>query len=86
MEEADISTILQRAREAYPNERPRIISDNGPQFIAKDFKEFIRAAGARPPTTPPLTCALDSGLRCRSWPPTGTGKRNPWLRYMLNVQ
>jgi putative transposase len=45
MEEADISTILQRAREAYPNERPRIISDNGPQFIAKDFKEFIRAAG-----------------------------------------
>ena len=21
---------------------PRIISDNGPQFIAKDFKEFIR--------------------------------------------
>ena len=22
--------------------RPRIISDNGPQFIACDFKEFIR--------------------------------------------
>ncbi|MGH8498757.1 MAG: hypothetical protein ACRERV_08135 [Methylococcales bacterium] len=21
---------------------PRIISDNGPQFIAKDFKEYIR--------------------------------------------
>lgn len=45
MEESDISTILQRAREAYPNARPRIISDNGPQFIAKDFKEFIRIAG-----------------------------------------
>ena len=45
MEESDVSTILQRAREAYPNERPRIISDNGPQFIAKDFKEFIRTAG-----------------------------------------
>jgi len=45
MEESDISTILQRAREAYPNERPRIISDNGPQFIAKDFKECIRTAG-----------------------------------------
>jgi hypothetical protein len=29
----------------YPDERPRIISDNGPQFIAKDFKEFIRIAG-----------------------------------------
>ena len=25
--------------------RPRIISDNGPQFIAKDFKEFVRVAG-----------------------------------------
>jgi putative transposase len=45
MEESDVATILQRAREAYPNARPRIISDNGPQFIAKDFKEFIRTAG-----------------------------------------
>jgi putative transposase len=25
--------------------RPRIISDNGPQFIAKDFKEFVRISG-----------------------------------------
>lgn len=24
---------------------PRIISDNGPQFIARDFKEFIRLSG-----------------------------------------
>jgi putative transposase len=45
MEESDVQTILQRAREAYPDARPRIISDNGPQFIAKDFKEFIRIAG-----------------------------------------
>jgi putative transposase len=29
----------------HPEARPRIISDNGPQFIAKDFKEFIRVAG-----------------------------------------
>ncbi len=28
-----------------PDARPRIISDNGPQFVAKDFKEFIRLAG-----------------------------------------
>jgi transposase InsO family protein len=42
---ADIETILQRARERYPEARPRIISDNGPQFIARDFKEFIRLAG-----------------------------------------
>jgi putative transposase len=45
MEESDVQTIIQRAREAYPDARPRIISDNGPQFIAKDFKEFIRIAG-----------------------------------------
>jgi putative transposase len=45
MEETDVQTIIQRAREAYPDARPRIISDNGPQFIAKDFKEFIRIAG-----------------------------------------
>jgi putative transposase len=45
MEESDVQTILQRAREKFPAARPRIISDNGPQFIAKDFKEFIRIAG-----------------------------------------
>jgi putative transposase len=45
MEEADVETIMQRAREAYPDVTPRIITDNGPQFIAKDFKEFIRIAG-----------------------------------------
>ena len=45
MTEAEVETIIQRARERYPGERPRIISDNGPQFIAKDFKEFIRICG-----------------------------------------
>lgn len=42
MTEADAEIVLQRAREAHPEARPRIISDNGPQFVAKDFKEFIR--------------------------------------------
>jgi transposase InsO family protein len=45
MTEADIEIILQRARERFPDARPRIISDNGPQFIARDFKEFIRLSG-----------------------------------------
>ena len=45
MREADIEVILQRAREKYPEAKPRIISDNGPQFIARDFKEFIRISG-----------------------------------------
>jgi len=45
MTETDVEIILQRAIEKYPDARPRIISDNGPQFIAKDFKEFIRISG-----------------------------------------
>jgi len=45
MKEADVEIVLQRAREMFPEARPRIITDNGPQFIAKDFKEFIRLAG-----------------------------------------
>jgi putative transposase len=45
MTEADVETILQRAAEKYPGAKPRIISDNGPQFIARDFKEFIRVMG-----------------------------------------
>ena len=42
MKEADAELVLQRAREKYPQARPQIISDNGPQFVAKDFKEFLR--------------------------------------------
>lgn len=45
MREAEVETILQRAREKVPGVTPRIISDNGPQFVAKDFKIFIREAG-----------------------------------------
>jgi putative transposase len=45
MTEAQIEIILERAKEKFPQARPRIISDNGPQFIAKDFKEFIRISG-----------------------------------------
>ena len=45
MTEAEIEIILERAKEKFPEARPRIISDNGPQFIAKDFKEFIRISG-----------------------------------------
>jgi len=45
MTEQDVETIIQRAWEKHPSETPRIISDNGPQFIAKDFKTFIRLSG-----------------------------------------
>jgi len=45
MTEADVEIVLQRAREAFPDVHPQIISDNGPAFIARDFKEFIRLCG-----------------------------------------
>lgn len=45
MEEIDIEAILQRAREKYPDEKPRVITDNGPQFVSKDFKSFVRISG-----------------------------------------
>jgi putative transposase len=41
---SDVETIIQRAQESYPGVSPRIIS-NGAQFIARDFKEFIRICG-----------------------------------------
>lgn len=45
MTEADVEIILERARELVPGARPRLISDNGPQFIARDFKTYVRLAG-----------------------------------------
>ncbi len=45
MTEAEIELLIQRAQEIFPHAHPRIISDNGPQFIARDFKEFIRLMG-----------------------------------------
>jgi hypothetical protein len=54
MSEADIEIILQGAKEKYPEAPPRIISDNDPQFIAKDFKEFIRIASDAPSDLPGL--------------------------------
>lgn len=53
MREADVEIVLQRARENFPKARPRIISDNGPQFIARDFKHFIRLCGMQHVRTSP---------------------------------
>ena len=67
MTEADVETILQRALEKYPDARPRIISDNGPQFIARDFKEFIRIAGL-------------THVRTAPYYPQSNGKIERWHR------
>lgn len=54
MKEFEVETVIQRAREKFPGENPRIISDNGPQFIARDFKEFIRICGMTHVRTSPF--------------------------------
>jgi len=53
MTEYDVEIVTQRAKEKFPQACPRIISDNGPQFISKDFKEFIRLAGFKHVRTSP---------------------------------
>lgn len=54
MKEPEVETIVQRGLEKFPEARPRIISDNGPQFIARDFKEFIRLCGMTHVRTSPF--------------------------------
>ena len=54
MTEGQIEIILQKARETFPHATPRVISDHGPQFIAKDFKQFIRLAGMTHVRTSPF--------------------------------
>ncbi len=67
MTESDIEIILERAKELHPEARPRIISDNGPQFIAKDFKEFIRICGM-------------THVRTSPYYPQSNGKIERWHR------
>jgi len=45
MREQNVEVILLRAKERFPDASPRIISDNGPQFVARAFKEFVRESG-----------------------------------------
>jgi putative transposase len=67
MEEGDVETIIQRALEQHPVVSPRIISDNGPQFIARDFKEFIRICGM-------------THMRTSPYYPQSNGKIERWHR------
>jgi putative transposase len=67
MTEVDVEQIVQRAREKFPGVTPRIISDNGPQFIAKDFKEFIRVCGM-------------THVRTSPYYPQSNGKIERWHR------
>lgn len=65
MTETDVEVSLQKALEKYPGESPRIITDNGPQFVARDFKEFIRLVGI-------------SHVRTSPYYPQSNGKIERW--------
>lgn len=45
MQEYDVQLTIERALSSFPGVTPRIISDNGTQFIAKDFTDFMRLKG-----------------------------------------
>jgi len=62
MSEADVESAPQRAREEFPIARPRLISDNGPQFLAK---EFICLSGM-------------THLRTSPYYPRSNGKQERW--------
>lgn len=66
MLESDAEIVVQRAREKFPGETPRIISDNGPQFIAKDFKQFVRLCGM-------------THVRTSPYYPQSNGKKERWF-------
>ncbi len=53
MTEDEVEIIIQRVRERFPEASPQTIPDNGPQFVAKDFKKFIRMTGMTPARTSP---------------------------------
>lgn len=41
MKTRTITTLIQEAKDKFKGVAPRIISDNGPQFISKEFSKFI---------------------------------------------
>ena len=45
MTEYDVEITIQRALEKFPGKSPRIITDNGSQYISKDFESFLKDAG-----------------------------------------
>lgn len=53
MEERDASIVLQRAKERYPEAKPRIISDCGSQFRNNEFQRFVTSIEATHVTTSP---------------------------------
>jgi transposase InsO family protein len=45
MKEEDAELLLLEAKERYPKTHPRLITDNGPCYVAHDFKKFVKTIG-----------------------------------------
>lgn len=45
VEALDIEIMMERALAKFPGVKPILITDNGPQFIAHDFKDYLKMAG-----------------------------------------
>jgi transposase InsO family protein len=71
MKQAEVQMLLQRAHEKHPDTRTRLISDNGPQFVAKEFKQLIRQFGM-------------SHVRTSLYYPQSNGKIERWHGSLKN--
>ncbi len=47
MTERDVEIVVQSGIDKYSNAKPRIISDNGSQFISKDFAGYLKLLGLK---------------------------------------
>lgn len=65
MKDDDIGIAVQIARERFPNTHSRIISDNGSQFVGKEFQEFIGLHGFTHVKTSPYY--LQSNGKIERW-------------------
>jgi len=67
MTEPHVETIVQRVRERFPRALQRIISENGPQFVSWEIKQFIRRCGM-------------THVRTSPYYPRSNGKMERWFK------
>jgi putative transposase len=53
MTEHDVEVVLQRALEKYPGKKPKLITDNGSQYLSKDFQLYLKEVGLQHIRTSP---------------------------------
>lgn len=63
--EVDVDIVIRQALQKFPGDEPRIISDNGSQFTARDFKHFVRFFGITQVRTSP--CFPQSNGKPERW-------------------